>query len=159
MTDERFIETARQIYATPESLRDFNADIVAQFRANGGAIVSGPLAGAPLLLLTVAGPDGPELVPLAWVDDGERLVVAASKGGSDEHPFWYFRLRDDAFATVEVGTESYRVRATEATGVERDRLYEVVAAALPMFRHYAARTTRIIPVFVLERLGLRDDVP
>jgi hypothetical protein len=56
VTDAKFIDMAWRIYATAESLRDFNADIVTQFRANGGRIVRGPLAGAPLLFLTVSGP-------------------------------------------------------------------------------------------------------
>jgi deazaflavin-dependent oxidoreductase (nitroreductase family) len=152
VTDEKFIETARRIYATAETLRDFNADIVAQFRANGGRILSGPLAGAPLLLMTTNGPDGPELVPLAYVADGERLVVAASKGGSAEHPFWYHSLKADPIVELEVGAESYRARAIEVTGAERERRYEALVAELPIFRQYAARTTRVIPVFVLERI-------
>jgi deazaflavin-dependent oxidoreductase (nitroreductase family) len=152
MTDAKFTGTASRIYATPKSLRDFNADIAAQFRANAGQIVTGPLAGAPLLLLTVAGATGPELVPLAYVADDERLVVAASKGGAPERPSWYHHLTDEPLAHVEVGGETCPARATEVTGAERDRLYEAVAAALPVFRAYAARTTRVIPIFVLERV-------
>jgi deazaflavin-dependent oxidoreductase (nitroreductase family) len=152
VTDEKFMETAKRIYATADSLRDFNADIVEQFRANAGRIVSGPLAGAPLLLMTVTGPAGPELVPLAYIADGERLVVAASKGGSAEHPSWYHSLRADPMVRLEVGSESYPARATEVTGAERDRLYQAQVDAMPIFREYAARTTRVIPMFVLERI-------
>jgi hypothetical protein len=77
MTDAKFTETASRIYAPPQSLRGFNADIVAQFRANGGHIVSGPLAGAPLLLLTVAGAAGPELGRVSQVPEGGGPRVGA----------------------------------------------------------------------------------
>jgi deazaflavin-dependent oxidoreductase (nitroreductase family) len=140
-------EQAAQVYASRSSLQAFNDDIVAQFRANGGRIVAGPLAGAPLLLMTVAG----ALVPLAYVSDGDGWVIAASAGGAAQHPAWYDALAVDPEVTVEVGTETFRALASEATGAERDRLYEVIAAALPVFRSYAAKTSRVIPVLVLHR--------
>jgi deazaflavin-dependent oxidoreductase (nitroreductase family) len=141
-------EQAAQVYASPSSLQAFNDDIVAQFRANGGRIVSGPLAGAPLLLMTVDG----AVVPLAYVRDGDGWVIVASNGGAADNPTWYDALRADPEVAVEVGTETFRARATEATGSERDRLYAAVAAALPVFAHYAARTARVIPVLVLRRI-------
>ncbi len=153
MTDAKFIDTATRIYATAESLRDFNADIVAQFRANGGAIVTGPMAGAPLLLLTVAGPAGPPLVPRASFAAGDGLVISASKGGAAEHPSWYHSLKAHPLVQVEVGEEIYRASATEVTGDQRDQLYAALATALPVFREYTARTTRVIPVFALERVN------
>jgi hypothetical protein len=54
---------------------------------------------------------------------------------------------------VEVGDQTYRVSATEVTGADRDRLYQALAAALPVFRAYEARATRVIPIFVLERVN------
>jgi deazaflavin-dependent oxidoreductase (nitroreductase family) len=141
-------EQAAQVYATPASLASFNDDIVGQFRANGGAIVSGPLAGAPLLLLTV----DDAVVPLAYVRDGAGWVIVASKGGAPDNPGWYDAVVTDPEVTVEVGTETFRARATEATGAERERLYAAVADALPVFRAYAAKTDRVIPVLVLHRI-------
>jgi deazaflavin-dependent oxidoreductase (nitroreductase family) len=140
-------EQAAQVYASRSSLEAFNDDIVAQFRANGGQIVSGPLAGAPLLLMTVAG----ALVPLAYVRDGDGWVIVASAGGAAENPAWYDALTVDPEVTLELGTENVRARAVEAVGVERERLYAVVAAALPVFNSYAAKTSRVIPVLVLHR--------
>ncbi|MGQ0846816.1 MAG: nitroreductase/quinone reductase family protein [Sporichthyaceae bacterium] len=136
-----------QIYATPGSLEAFNDDIVAQFRSNGGEIVSGPLAGAPLLLLML----GQNILPLAYVVDENRYVIAASRGGSPDNPTWYPELLAAGEAIVEVGTQTLRVAVEEVFGVERDRLYAALAARLPIFDQYAARTTRVIPVMLLER--------
>jgi len=150
VTDEKFAARAAELYASPEALRAFNEDIVSQFRANAGQVVSGPLTGAPLLLLTLA--DGEEPIPLAYISDGDRLVIVASKGGVAEHPSWYGSLKAHPIGAVEVGTETLRVRATEVSGAERDRLYAAVAARMPIFNVYAERTSRVIPVLVLERL-------
>ncbi len=82
-----------------------------------------------------------------------RYVIAASKGGSPTHPSWYHNLVKHRKATVEVGTETFRVKATPiAKGSERDRLYEAHAALMPGFREYPKKTTRVIPVVVLERV-------
>lgn len=140
-------EQAEKVYASPTSLRAFNDDIIAQFRANGGRVVSGPLTGAPLLLMSVQG----DVVPLAYIRDGDGWVIVASKGGASDNPTWYDALLADPEVTVEVGTETFRARATEVTGAERERLYDAVAAALPVFRSYAAKTSRVIPVLVLHR--------
>jgi len=145
---QEFAEQAAQIYRTPSALQAFNDDIVEQFRTNQGQIVSGPLAGAALLLMTVAG----ELVPLAYVPEGAGLVIVASKGGSPDNPGWYDAVLAEPQVDIEVGVESFRARVTEATGAERDRLYAAVVAALPVFADYAAKTTRVIPVLVLHRI-------
>jgi deazaflavin-dependent oxidoreductase (nitroreductase family) len=161
VSDDELAARIVEIYRTPGSLDALNADIVAQFRANGGQIVSGPLAGAPLLLLTLhhgvplAGSvtRHQDIYPLAYMRQGDGFVVAASKGGEPENPSWYGDLLAAGTATIEVGTESFPVSVSEVTGAERDRLYAALAAELPMFARYAARTTRVIPVLVLARRG------
>lgn len=92
--------------------------------------------------------------PLAYHLDGDRYVVAASKGGAPTNPAWYHNLRKAREADIEVGTEKFHVRAAPlAGGAERDRLYEQHAALMPDlgFRDYPTKTTRIIPIVVLER--------
>lgn len=92
-------------------------------------------------------------MPLAYHLDGDRYVVAASKGGAPSHPEWYRNLVAHRDVTVEVGTETFRARATPIpSGSERDRLYEDHAKLMPGFRDYVAKTERVIPVVLLERV-------
>ena len=139
----------------PAALQDFNAKLIEQFRKNGGQLTKGPLAGAPIAVLTMTGAkSGRRLeVPVAYTRDGDRLVVVASKAGAPTNPGWYYNLKANPDITVEVGAEQYAARATEATGAERDRLYDAMAKAMPVFKEYAAKTERTIPVFVIERAG------
>ncbi|OZM73943.1 nitroreductase family deazaflavin-dependent oxidoreductase [Amycolatopsis antarctica] len=129
---------------------DFNARIIDEFRANDGK-VGGPFAGAPLLLLHNTGArSGKEHVsPVMYLADGDRYVVFASKAGADTNPAWYHNLRANPEVSVEVGTETVRVRAVEVEGGERDTLYARQAALYPGFAEYEARTTRVIPVIAL----------
>jgi deazaflavin-dependent oxidoreductase (nitroreductase family) len=137
----------------PEALRSFNDNLAEEFRANRGQ-VGGVFAGVPLLLLTTTGAKSgqPRTSPLAYSVDGGRLVIIASLGGAPRNPAWYFNLVTNPLAIVEVGTERYEVQATEAKGPERDRLYEQQAEQLPVFKEYVKKTSRVIPVFVLDRL-------
>jgi deazaflavin-dependent oxidoreductase (nitroreductase family) len=133
---------------------DWNARIIEEFRANEGR-VGGPFEGAPLLLLSTTGArSGKTRVnPLMYLADGDRLVVFASKGGAPTHPDWYHNVVANADASVEVGTERFPVRATVATGGERDELFAEQAKRYPQFAEYETKTDRTIPVIVLERAG------
>lgn len=140
---------------------NYNHGIIEEFRANEGR-VGGPFAGAPMVLLTSTGAKSgrPHTTPLVYLreDDatggpGDRIYVFGSMGGAPKHPAWYHNLKANPDATVEVGTESYPVRAAIMTGEERDRLFEKQASLLPAFGQYQLRTTRIIPVIALERVG------
>ena len=83
-------------------------------------------------------------------DDGDRLVIVGSRGGSSRDPAWAVNLRSDPRALVTVGREERSVRATEVNGSERDRLWELVCAEFPLYATYQRRTKRTIPLFVLE---------
>ncbi len=133
---------------------DWNKNIIDEFRAKGGKGVAD--FGDRLLLLTTRGAKTGETrtTPVAYHRDGDRYVIAGSKGGAPTHPAWYHNLVKHREAMVEVGTETFRVRATPlAKGKEHDRLYEDHAALMPGFREYSKKTTRVIPVLVLERIG------
>lgn len=133
---------------------DWNKTIIDEFRAKGGKAVNG--FGDRLLLLTADGAKTGRAttVPLAYHRDGGRYVVAASKGGSPTNPDWYHNLVARREATIEVGTEAFKVRATPIPrGPERDRLYEDHALLMPGFREYPMKTTRVIPVVLLERVS------
>ena len=95
--------------------------------------------------------------PLSYTRDGDRFVIVASYGGSPQNPPWYHNLVGNPVATVEVGTEKFRVRASVASGAERQRLFDQHVEQMPRFAGYQKRTSRQIPVLVLERcdeLGL-----
>ncbi len=132
---------------------DRNQQIINEFRANGGK-VGGPFAGATLLILhTIGAKSGqPRVNPVACVRDGDRLVIIASKGGAPTNPDWYHNLLANPLATVEFGTEQFQVRATVAAEPERRRLYNQMIAMLPGFADYERKTTRTIPVIILNRV-------
>ena len=135
-------------------VNDWNRAIVDEFRANGGQ-VGGNFAGAPLLLLTSTGAKSGQLrtSPVMYLAEGDRLYVFASKAGAPTNPDWYHNLVANPTATVEVGTDRYEVKATVLSGAERDRLFAEQAERYPGFEEYEQKTTRIIPVVALERVG------
>ena len=131
---------------------NWNHKIIEEFHANGGK-VGGQFAGGQLLLLTTTGAkSGKRRVnPLAYTTDGDRLVIIASKGGAPSNPDWYYNLLAHPKVTVEVGTQTFEATATVVAGEERDILYAKQAALMPGFSEYQKKTTRKIPVVVLER--------
>jgi deazaflavin-dependent oxidoreductase (nitroreductase family) len=86
----------------------------------------------------------------AW-EDGGQLVIVGSRGGSARNPAWVHNLRAEPRATLRRGKESDEVRAHEVKGgEERDRLWQLVTTAFPLYKSYQRRTMRTIPLFVLE---------
>lgn len=130
----------------------FNEQVIEEFRSNGG-VVGGRFEGRPMMLLTTTGAKSgqPRTHPLVYTTDGDRLVVIASKGGADDNPAWYHNLRANPVVTVEVGNETYQARAMVPQGEERRRLFDQQAAIMPFFAEYERKTSRVIPVVVLER--------
>jgi deazaflavin-dependent oxidoreductase (nitroreductase family) len=130
---------------------DWNSKIIEEFRANDGK-VGGPFAGAPILLLHTTGArSGQERVhPMMYQADGDRLVVFASKAGLPTNPDWYHNLVAHPEVTAEVGTGTRRLRARIAEGEERERIWSKQKADYPGFADYETKTTRQIPVVVLE---------
>jgi deazaflavin-dependent oxidoreductase (nitroreductase family) len=137
---------------SPTQFNQFNERVIEEFRANVGK-VGGRWEGAHLLLLTTTGAKSGRrrTFPLAYLPDGDRLVVFATKGGSPTNPAWYHNLKAYPEVTVEAGTETFDATAVEVTGAERDRLYARQVALRPAFGDYEKKTTRKIPVFALER--------
>jgi len=133
-------------------MSDWNRQIIEEFRSNGGK-VGGSFEGAPLLLLTTTGGRSgiARTTPVMYLPDGERLIIFASKAGASTNPDWYHNLIAHPQATVEVGSETFKVTAVEVMGEERDQLYARQAALYPGFAAYEAKTTRRIPVIALQR--------
>jgi len=131
-----------------------NQAIIDEFRANYGK-VGGYFANNTLLILhTVGAKSGKEHVnPVVYVKDGDRFVIIASKGGAPTHPDWYFNLRAHPLVTVEVGTEQFQAQAEIVSEPERTRLYSKMVEVSPGFAEYEKKTTRVIPVIALTRVG------
>ncbi|NUM48926.1 MAG: nitroreductase family deazaflavin-dependent oxidoreductase [Anaerolineales bacterium] len=131
-------------------MSDWNKQIIEEFRANKGH-VGGHFENTPLLLLHTTGAKSGQLRinPVAYVKDGDRFVIVASKGGAPENPDWYYNLLAHPEVTIEVGAETLKVEATAAEEPERTRLFDQMAAKNPGFDEYRKKTTRQIPVIVL----------
>ena len=129
-----------------------NRQVIEEFRANGGRTL-GRFAGTELLLLHTKGAKtGAQRVnPMMFARDGERYVVFASKNAAPAHPDWFHNLVAHADVEVELGTESFKAKATVLTGDERERMWVQAAREFPFLNDHQARTKRQIPVIVLER--------
>ncbi len=133
------------------AVNDWNQQIIDEFRASDGKL-SGQFEGAPMLLLHNAGAkSGVERVnPMMYQADGARFVVFASKAGAPTNPDWYHNLVAHPRASVEVGGKTIAVNARIADGEERTRLWNTQKERYPGFADYENKTTRVIPVIILE---------
>jgi deazaflavin-dependent oxidoreductase (nitroreductase family) len=138
-------------------MTDWNAGTIEEFRANEGR-VGGNFEGAPMVLLHHRGrKSGREYVtPTMYLPnetDPDTIYVFATKGGAPTNPDWYRNLTAAGAATIERGTETYKVTVDEVTGADRDRIYGEQARRYPGFAEYERRTAgvRTIPVLELKR--------
>lgn len=132
---------------------DWNAQIIEEFRANGGK-VGGPFEGSPMVLVHHKGAKtGTERVtPLMAQVEGDRLFIFASKAGAPDNPDWYHNLKANPETTIEyLDDPSVPVRVVELEGAERDRVWERQKTEWPQFAEYEASTDRTIPVLELQR--------
>jgi deazaflavin-dependent oxidoreductase (nitroreductase family) len=134
------------------SFQDFNRSLIQDLRSNQGQATSGPFKGGDLLILTTKGAKTGEARenPLVYTRDGERLVIIASKGGAPTHPSWFHNLVTDPEVIVEAGGDRFKARAIVPQGDEYERLYSQMADIYPNFYEYRQKTSRQIPVVVLE---------
>ncbi len=132
---------------------DFNSKIIEEFRDNGGK-VGGPFEGAPLLLLhTVGAKSGQERVnPMMYQAIGDSFAVFASKGGAPTNPDWYHNLVANPRVRAEVGGETIELTARVADAGTREPIWAAWKRANPGFADYERKTTRQIPVVILERV-------
>jgi deazaflavin-dependent oxidoreductase (nitroreductase family) len=132
-------------------MSDWNTQIIEEFRANAGK-VGGQFAGAPLLLLHSTGAKSGQarVNPMMYLADGDSFAVFASKAGAPTNPDWYHNLLANPRAAVEIGDGTVNVIAHVAEGDTRERLWSRQKELYPGFADYEAKTTREIPVVVLE---------
>jgi len=134
-------------------MSDYNEQMIEQFRASGG----NPTEGMQLLLLHHTGAkSGTERVtPLVYQRlDGDRVAIFASKAGAPTNPDWFHNVRANPETTIEIGSDTKRVRARVADEAERAEIWERQKQAMPQFAGYEESSQgRTIPVLVLEPLG------
>ncbi|MFI5267698.1 MAG: nitroreductase family deazaflavin-dependent oxidoreductase [Chloroflexota bacterium] len=108
--------------------------------------------GIPTLVLTTMGRRSgrPRRNALIYGRDGGNYVVVASKGGADIHPLWYLNLTAEPEVRLQVGADKLRAHAHTASAEEKARLWPVMAGIFPNYDDYKAKTSRDIPVVVLE---------
>ncbi|WP_410051044.1 nitroreductase family deazaflavin-dependent oxidoreductase [Acidiferrimicrobium sp. IK] len=133
-------------------MNEMNQKIIDEFRSNGG-VVGGPFEGMPVLLFHhVGAKSGQERVnPVAYrkVDGG--WAVFASFAGAPNNPAWYYNLLAHPETTIEVGTDTVKVTTREATGAERDAIWEAQKRDAPTFADYEGKAAgRTIPVLIFE---------
>jgi deazaflavin-dependent oxidoreductase (nitroreductase family) len=131
----------------------FTTAHAAAYKLSGGRL-GGTAYGAPVVLVESVGRKSGKrrTHPLLCLEDGDDLVIVASKGGVERHPAWYLNLKANPETSVNWRGEERRVRAREATEAERERLWPRLVEMYPAYAHYQKRTERRIPVVVLERI-------
>lgn len=109
--------------------------------------------GTIVLLLTTTGRRSgePRTTPLIYQPYGGDYLVVASKGGADDPPAWYLNLSENPEVEVQVKDERFRARARTATPDEKPGMWRTMVATWPAYEEYQEKTSRDIPVVVLER--------
>jgi deazaflavin-dependent oxidoreductase (nitroreductase family) len=131
---------------------DWNEQIINEFRANGGK-VGGPFKGGNLLLIHHTGArSGVERVnPVAYLPDGDRMVIVASAGGAPRNPDWYHNLKAHPRTVAEVGAETVPVEVSEIVDDDYRDTWERLTRLMPGFADYQTKTSRRIPLLAVAR--------
>ncbi len=106
----------------------------------------------PVVLVTTTGAKSGKqrYVPLMRVEKDGRYLMVASKGGAPAHPSWYFNVKANPAVTLQDGDKVVALVARELDGDERDEWWQRAVDAYPPYAEYQTKTTRRIPVFVVE---------
>src|SRR5256885_16973022 len=133
----------------PSEMKAFNQQLIAEFGANQGKL-SGPMAGREPMLLTTRGSKSglDRTVVLGYRRSGDRYLAIASNNGNDAAPAWFHNLMADPIATVELGSDKFKVEARVATPEERPELAKLIG----YLERQQALTSREIPIVVLEKV-------
>jgi proline iminopeptidase len=139
----------------------FGDEHVRRYEETDGEVGHDWQDGVPTLVLTTTGrkTGQPRKFALIYQEiDGDHVIVA-SKGGTPDHPGWYYNLTENPDVGVQVRADRFNARARTAGDEERERLWPKMAAVWPAYNEYQQKTDRKIPVVVLERTGDAPDSP
>jgi deazaflavin-dependent oxidoreductase (nitroreductase family) len=119
-------------------------------RSNGK--FGGTFQKSPVALLTTTGrkTGQPRVSPLLYLRERDRVILGASRAGSDKHPLWYLNLKANPDVSVQIKDEVLRLRARDATAEEREEYWPKMVAMYPTFEDYQSWTDRVIPIVVCE---------
>jgi deazaflavin-dependent oxidoreductase (nitroreductase family) len=114
--------------------------------------LGGSVQKAPVALLTTMGrkTGQPRVAPLLYIRDGDKVIVPASRGGSDKHPMWYLNLKANPKVQVQIKKEILHLTARDANEQERQRYWQRLAEVYPTINDYQSWTDRMIPLVVCE---------
>ena len=134
-------------------MNDWNQQIIAEFRANGGKAAQ--FGDAPLVILHTIGAKSGQVreIPLVALVEGDAMYVFASKGGAPTNPDWYFNLKANPSITVEYGTDTFSANVVELPAAEAAAKLQAQAALMPQFATYVETAApRVIPAFSISRV-------
>ena len=125
---------------------------ILMYRRGGGGGLGGTFWKAPVALLTTTGrkTGQPRVSPLLFLRDGDRVILVASKGGSEKNPMWYLNLKANPKVQVQIKKEVLDLTARDATDEERARYWPQLVKMYPSFDDYQSWTDRKIPIVVCE---------
>jgi F420H(2)-dependent quinone reductase len=130
-----------------EWVREQTEQILTQGTTDGVQVLDRPI----VLFTTTGAKSGKKrYVPLMRVEENGRYAMVASKGGDPEHPSWYFNVKAHPTVTAQDGDKVVTLTARELDGAEREHWWALAVAAYPPYTEYQTKTSRLIPVFVLE---------
>jgi deazaflavin-dependent oxidoreductase (nitroreductase family) len=114
--------------------------------------------GATCLVLTTTGRKSgqPRKFALIFGRDGDNYLVVASKGGAPTHPGWYLNVTANPEVQVQDRGKRFAARARTATAAEKPRLWKIMTTGWPNYDVYTTRTSRDIPVVILEPVTEED---
>lgn len=126
----------------------FENALIADMRAHGGEVTSGPLEGHPLLIMTSTGTKSGERrrAILTFSRDGDDYVVAGTASGAPTDPAWVQNVRDHPNVAIEAEDRAFNAAASVVEGPERDRLWNQHVTRLPHFAEYPKTAGRLIPM-------------
>ena len=128
-------------------------DQVDEYESSGGSKGTMlPGTDMPVVIITNRGAKSGAVrkTPVMRVEHDGSYAMVASKGGAPEHPVWYYNVRANPQVEVQDGPHKQDMIAREVSGSERAQWWERAVAAYPPYAEYQQKTTREIPVFVLE---------
>ena len=123
--------------------------------AAAGTTEAVDIKGMKVVLLTMRGAKSGKIrkVPLMRVEHDGVYAAVASLGGAPKHPVWYFNLKADPKLTLQDGETTKEYVAREIEGAEYDEWWPRAVAAYPPYAEYQTKTTRKIPLFVLDPIA------
>jgi len=122
------------------------------YRRGGGEGLGSTFQNIPVALLTTTGRKSgqPRVSPLYFLHDGDRVIVAASRGGSDKNPLWYLNLKANSKVSVQIKKEVLDLIARDATDDERAHYWPQLVKMYPSYQDYQSYTDRTIPIVVCD---------